>query len=344
MTEISGISSFHLSSNLKSKKVNPVLKKDLPQLEELADYANFITEDENRNGQNTDYPNASWLLPSKRLDDNYLKNWLTTLKNHQVNLQGIDLQNTNLEKADLRGVSFLEANLSGANLENCCLKGAKLSRANVTDTKLSNADLTAANLFQIQHNIVDSLINKVISVLENPQAALTDDLIFSLKSRIINLPQELESTNLPSQLKDHLLASFKTSLIETIEQQVNNSDSALNKTIESDKENKLASLELLFRQAWNQGNPGELINNKEYFSSFKLLHDVESNKKYLELNPQPPRSVEFVLSLLEDTLSFLKENSTLIPEWYPEEVFPCIEETIEGLKKMPPIKVDFEFT
>ena len=63
-----------------------------------------------------------------------------------INLQGTDLQWTNLEEANLRGAYLPKADLEGANLKGANLNKANLQGANLILAKLHNTDLQGANL------------------------------------------------------------------------------------------------------------------------------------------------------------------------------------------------------
>lgn len=59
----------------------------------------------------------------------------------QVDLSGMQVFDTDLERAE-----FVGADLSGCDLTHCNLKGADLTRAKMVNSRLWNADLTGANL------------------------------------------------------------------------------------------------------------------------------------------------------------------------------------------------------
>jgi hypothetical protein len=63
-----------------------------------------------------------------------------------VNLQGADLRNACLHDADLRGSNLRNADLSGADLRYCDLSDADLSGANLNGTMLEGANLGKQNL------------------------------------------------------------------------------------------------------------------------------------------------------------------------------------------------------
>lgn len=66
---------------------------------------------------------------------------LTKINLWQGNLEGVDLQGT-----ELAGVNLSHANLMGANLTGTNLEGANLSHANLMGANLSLANLSLANL------------------------------------------------------------------------------------------------------------------------------------------------------------------------------------------------------